>query len=225
MPDAPISLLLQMLLLAGAAVMFACYLALALTPGLVGVIGIRLVAGAAEAAFVVGAYTVIADIDGGRMDGFIAQAEQGRRGCANVNDPTCSQGAAPDVMGWHDAREIPNYWAYAQHFVLQDHMFEPNASWSLPAHLFMVSEWSAKCSIPGDPMSCVNALQNPARPPDAGERPLIRGSKSVNAGLPATAATPAIEEDIPEPTHDCSNCGREVPDSARFCRMCGHVQG
>ena len=50
------------LLLAGAAVMFACYLALALTPGLVGVIGIRLVAGAAEAAFVVGAYTVIADI-------------------------------------------------------------------------------------------------------------------------------------------------------------------
>ena len=31
-------------------------------------------------------------------------------------------------------------------FVLQDHMFEPNASWSLPAHLFMVSEWSAKCT-------------------------------------------------------------------------------
>ena len=31
-------------------------------------------------------------------------------------------------------------------FVLQDHLFEPNASWSLPAHLFMVSEWSARCS-------------------------------------------------------------------------------
>jgi phospholipase C len=28
----------------------------------------------------------------------------------------------------------------------------------------MVSEWSALCSQPGDPMSCVNALQNPARP-------------------------------------------------------------
>lgn len=50
------------LLLAGAAVMVACYLALALTPGLGAVIGIRLVAGAAEATFVVGAYTVIADI-------------------------------------------------------------------------------------------------------------------------------------------------------------------
>jgi len=50
------------LLLAGAAVMFACYLALALTPGLGAIIAIRLLAGAAEATFVVGAYTVIADI-------------------------------------------------------------------------------------------------------------------------------------------------------------------
>src|SRR6188472_2670629 len=50
------------LLLAGGVVMVACYIALALTPGLAGVIGIRLIAGAAEATFVVGAYTVIADI-------------------------------------------------------------------------------------------------------------------------------------------------------------------
>jgi phospholipase C len=45
-------------------------------------------------------------------------------------------------------------------------MFEPNASWSLPAHLFMVSEWSATCSTRGDPESCVSALQNPELPPD-----------------------------------------------------------
>ncbi len=69
-------------------------------------------------------------------------------------------------MGWHDAREIPNYWSYAQHYVLQDHMFEPNASWSLPAHLFMVSAWSARCTTPGDPMSCHNALQAPALLPE-----------------------------------------------------------
>jgi MFS family permease len=50
------------LLLSGAAVMIASYLALALTPGLTAVIAIRLLAGAAEATFVVGAYTVIADI-------------------------------------------------------------------------------------------------------------------------------------------------------------------
>jgi phospholipase C len=66
-------------------------------------------------------------------------------------------------MGWHDAREIPNYWAYAQNFVLQDHMFEPNASWSLPEHLFQVSEWSATCSS-SNPSSCQNELQSPANP-------------------------------------------------------------
>jgi phospholipase C len=64
-------------------------------------------------------------------------------------------------MGYHDAREIPNYWTYAKDFVLQDHMFEPNASWSLPQHLFMVSEWSADCSNSADPFSCTNQLQNP----------------------------------------------------------------
>jgi phospholipase C len=67
-------------------------------------------------------------------------------------------------MGYHDAREIPNYWSYASNFVLHDHMFEPNASWSLPEHLFQVSEWSARCTVPGNPSSCVNALQAPANP-------------------------------------------------------------
>ena len=81
-------------------------------------------------------------------------ASSGRR-VAALKQPACTQPDAPrlliagaphrDVMGYHDAREIPNYWAYARHFVLQDHMFEPDASWSLPAHLFMVSEWSARC--------------------------------------------------------------------------------
>jgi phospholipase C len=69
-------------------------------------------------------------------------------------------------MGYHDSREIPNYWAYARDFVLQDHMFEPNRSWSLPAHLFTVSEWSARCSVRGDPMSCFDAPNHPAEPPD-----------------------------------------------------------
>src|SRR5919202_1624197 len=63
------------------------------------------------------------------------------RNADGTNDPICSQRSTnPDVIGSHDGRDIPNYWAYARNFVLQDHMFEPNASWSLPAHLFMVSE-------------------------------------------------------------------------------------
>jgi phospholipase C len=107
-----------------------------------------------------------ADIDGGKMDGFVAQAMGGRKGCANPNDPACTNGDVVDVMGWKDARDIPNYWTYAQDFTLQDHMFQPNASWSLPEHLFLVSEWSAKCASASDPNSCVNALQNPNSPPD-----------------------------------------------------------
>src|SRR5512138_1979018 len=76
------------------------------------------------------AFSAIADINGGKMDGFVAQAERGQRGCQQTHDPTCGEGGS-NVMGYHDAREIPNYWEYAQNFVLQDHMFEPNASWSL----------------------------------------------------------------------------------------------
>jgi phospholipase C len=115
----------------------------------------------------------IADINGGKMDGFIAQARKGRKGCSKTDNPACG-GDKTDVMGYHDAREIPNYWAYARDFVLQDRMFEPNASWSLPQHLFMVSEWSAHCSGSGDPSSCVNALQNPGNPPDFKSRGQVR---------------------------------------------------
>jgi phospholipase C len=96
----------------------------------------------------------VADIDGGKMDGFVVQQERGSPVCNGSDDPTCSGG--PDVMGWHDQREIPNYWAYATRYVLQDHMFQPDASWSLPSHLFTVSGWSASCARPGDPSSCTN---------------------------------------------------------------------
>ena len=69
--------------------------------------------------------------------------------------------ALPDVMGYKTAHDIPNYWAYASNFVLQDHMFEPVRSWSLPAHLFLVSGWSARCRSFKDPMSCTTATAEP----------------------------------------------------------------
>jgi phospholipase C len=110
------------------------------------------------------AASATADIDSGKMDGFVAQFREASNGCTgnNPNTPGCVEGKTPDVMGWHDAREIPNYWTYAQNFVLQDGMFEPNASWSLPEHLFMVSGWSAYCTRPADPSSCRNALDGPS---------------------------------------------------------------
>ena len=66
-------------------------------------------------------------------------------------------------MGYHTASEIPNYWTYAKDFVLDDRMFEPVKSWSLPDHLYLVSGWSAKCSTPS-PMSCRNAIRGPYTP-------------------------------------------------------------
>jgi phospholipase C len=105
----------------------------------------------------------VSDINGGKMDGFVASVLAARRSCADPNNPACANTDTTDVMGWHDAREIPNYWSYAQNYVLQDHMFEPNASWSLPEHLFMVSEWSARCAS-ADPNSCQNELQSPGPP-------------------------------------------------------------
>ncbi len=111
-----------------------------------------------------------ADVNGGKMDGFVKEAEKGARGCKDPNDPACTNGAHEDVMGYKDARDIPNYWAYARGYTLQDHMFEPNASWSLPEHLFLVSEWAAKCSNAKDPQSCLNALQSPNPPGDSGKK-------------------------------------------------------
>jgi phospholipase C len=110
----------------------------------------------------------IADIDHGKMDGFVIRARRGRHlDCAaQVDAPACSLApAAPDVMGYHDAHELPNYWSWARSYVLQDHLFESDASWSLPAHLYLVSGWSAKCSRRGDPMSCKPAVQAPGSPP------------------------------------------------------------
>jgi phospholipase C len=109
-----------------------------------------------------GAASATADINGGKMDGFIRQQELGRQAaCKNTFDPACTTGSGvPDVMGYKDRGDIPNYWKYADEFVLQDRMFEPSASWSLPSHLFLVSAWSAKCSSE-NPSSCVNELANP----------------------------------------------------------------
>jgi phospholipase C len=50
-------------------------------------------------------------------------------------------------------------------------MFESVNSWSLPAHLGLVSGWSAQCWIPNDPMSCVTSLTAPFGSHAAGAKP------------------------------------------------------
>jgi phospholipase C len=127
-----------------------------------------------------GAASATADIDSGKMDGFIAQAVDAKKGCADPTNPACSSSAVSDVVGYHTQSDIPNYWTYAKDFVLQDHMFEPNASWSLPAHLFLVSEWSAHCTQHNNPGSCSNALQSPGSPPNT--NPIPTGASPTPSG-------------------------------------------
>ena len=120
----------------------------------------------------------------------------GSKGCSNPTDPACTNSATPDVMGYHTQSDIPNYWTYAKDFVLQDHMFEPNASWSLPAHLFLVSEWSAYCTDEDNPSSCVNgtAAQPPAKPHAA---PAVYGGEAGPKRLKKHKRTRATSRSTP----------------------------
>jgi len=104
-----------------------------------------------------------ADVNGGRMDGFVSTVVDRSQYCADHRgDPQCAdylgREGQPDVMSYHTDEEIPNYWRYAEEFVLQDHLFAPADSWTLPAHLFLVSAWAARCENPRDPMSCVSNI-------------------------------------------------------------------
>ena len=113
-----------------------------------------------------GTVNEIADVRGGAMDGFLGQAEKAYVGCWNPNDPSCRLGPAGDAMAYHDATEIPNYWQYAQNYVLQDKLFESDTGWSLPAHEAMVSGWAASCANPANPMSCTSDNEGGTWPPD-----------------------------------------------------------
>ena len=106
------------------------------------------------------------DVNRGKMDGFIKGALIGADSRVCVMDPkaakcrdlTGPQGQ-PDVMAYHTGDELPAYWAAADYGVLQDHMFSPVASWSLPVHLFLVSGWSASCRNTDKASTCVGTKQ------------------------------------------------------------------
>ena len=107
----------------------------------------------------------LADVNGGKMNGFINSLLVAQSTCDVADDPACTShlrhnATLPDVMGYHTAAEIPNYWTYAKDFVLDDHMFEPVKSWSEPDHLYLVSGWSAKCTS-SNPMSCKTNINGP----------------------------------------------------------------
>jgi phospholipase C len=74
-------------------------------------------------------------------------------------------------MGYHDAREIPNYWAYARNFVLQDRMFMANRSASEGVHLALVSGWSARCTRLGGPWTCYSSVTPDGPAGEGGRQP------------------------------------------------------
>jgi phospholipase C len=105
-----------------------------------------------------GVVQAAADIDGGKMDGFIASQEVNSKPACSPAVKNCAPPppGTTDVMGYHTGAEIPNYWLYAKEFTLDDRMFASNLGWSLPNHLALVSAWSAVCTTPADPMSCTS---------------------------------------------------------------------
>jgi phospholipase C len=104
------------------------------------------------------------DINGGAMDGFIrALPATNPDACwiqpfTDACKPFVGPKGQPDVLSYYDERRIPNYWAYAEGFTLQDNLFAPTDSWTLPAHLYLMSGWSAYCADPADVLTCSSDL-------------------------------------------------------------------
>jgi phospholipase C len=118
----------------------------------------------------------VLNIDGGKMDGFVEtrEGELQDQGCPPPNKrppgfiarvrtvddegviEDTSKCPKVDVMGYHDGTDLPNYWAYAQNFVLEDQYHESIVSWSQPSHFMVFSGWAAKCTQlnPPDVNSC-----------------------------------------------------------------------
>jgi phospholipase C len=104
------------------------------------------------------------DLDDGitthKMDGFIYEQAHANAKC-KPDAPECAANvdgiARHDVVGYHTGEEIPNYWQYAKHFVLQENLFESVRSWSWPSHLYLTSEWAAVCSDPQKALSCATS--------------------------------------------------------------------
>jgi phospholipase C len=128
-----------------------------------------------------GEYASEMSVNAGKMNGFVRALQKFGNQCSRRLTSPCVQAGIeangrPDVMGYHTGKEIPNYWAYARTYTLQDHMFAPADSWTLPAHLYLVSGWSATCPDLDDVMSCRSELHNAGGgwvPADGAPRPYL----------------------------------------------------
>ena len=111
-----------------------------------------------------------ADLNNGytqaNVNGFVATQElaadsKGNHCVKHPDNPACSGNKLGEILhdavSYHTDAEIPNYWAYARNFVLQDHMFESVRSWSLSSHVALTSLWTATCKNPKLASTCTTA--------------------------------------------------------------------
>jgi phospholipase C len=83
------------------------------------------------------------DYDNGKMDGFVK---------AEGSDLT---------MGYYDRSDIPNYWAYADHFVLDDSFFSSLMGPSFPNHLYIASGSNGPTNISSNWVLNHGVIDNP----------------------------------------------------------------
>jgi phospholipase C len=81
--------------------------------------------------------------DNGKMDGFV-KAER-----SNL------------TMGYYDRSDIPNYWAYADHFVLDDYFFSSLMGPSFPNHLYIASGSNGPTNLTGSWIISHGVVDNP----------------------------------------------------------------
>ncbi|MGA3296033.1 MAG: alkaline phosphatase family protein [Candidatus Bathyarchaeia archaeon] len=81
--------------------------------------------------------------DNGKMDGFV----------------TAEKSAI--TMGYYDRRDIPNYWDYADNFVLDDNFFSSLMGPSFPNHLYIASGANGPSTLDGKWISQGGVINNP----------------------------------------------------------------
>jgi len=172
----------------------------------------------------------IADFDAGAMDGFINQQQSYKLVCPHPTSRECVAQTAGyairDVVGYHTAAEIPNYWTYASKFTLMDHLFESVANYSFPAHLAMVSGWFAACKS-SDPLTCAPTERIAVKPPARGplawtylpfllDRANVSWAYYLGAGQEPDCSTGAMTCDLAIQTTNVPSLWNPIPAFTLF---------
>ncbi len=96
---------------------------------------------------------------------------------------------------------------------------EPTPSWPTPQPRPAEAPSATSAASSGPVVSRIGTSPSASRPVVS----RVAAARPVTSSTVGSAwfETPTDDEG---PTHDCPRCGRAVPDSARFCRSCGHQQ-